>query len=242
MQCPGQDSQYWKDDAIYEVDCPKCGKSVEFYKDDTTRKCNHCQHRFVNPKMDFGCAAYCQFAEQCIGDLPEEFVAGQESLLKDKVAVEAKRFFKTDFRRIAQVVRVARYVEQLSKDEDGNTAVLLCSAYIHEMADSVQDVTKQDYQASIELANEVLTRLKASEPMIDAVCAMLEQAGKDTIPSANTEQAILHDSRTLARLEESLKGDSNEKELACVETPDVLLTKSGKELMKDLLKKMGVPQ
>lgn len=242
MQCPGQDSQYWKDDAIYEVDCPKCGKSVEFYKDDTTRKCNHCQHRFVNPKMDFGCAAYCQFAEQCIGDLPEEFVAGQESLLKDKVAVEAKRFFKTDFKRIAQAVRVARYVEQLSKEEAGNTAVLLCSAYIMEMTDACDSLTIQDSQTSTEFATGVLTRLKASEPMIEAVCGMLEQSEQGKASPSNTDQAILHDARILSRLEESLKSDSSETGLPAEETENMLLTDIGKRLMKDLLQKMGVPQ
>ena len=80
MKCPGQDMQYWTAEAIYEVNCPKCGKSVEFYKDDTTRSCSQCGHRFVNPRMDFGCAAYCKFAEQCIGTLPEEFVGAQDNL------------------------------------------------------------------------------------------------------------------------------------------------------------------
>ena len=112
MKCPGQDMQYWTAEAIFEVDCPKCTKAVEFYKDDTTRSCTHCGHRIVNPKMDFGCAAYCKFAEQCIGTLPEEFVGAQDNLLKDKVAVEMKRFYKTDFKRIGHLSRIARYAER----------------------------------------------------------------------------------------------------------------------------------
>lgn len=32
MRCPGQDSQYWKADAIYDVPCPQCGEAVEFLK------------------------------------------------------------------------------------------------------------------------------------------------------------------------------------------------------------------
>ena len=88
--------QYWESDAIFDVNCPECGADVEFYKDDTTRKCGGCGHRFVNPKMDFGCAAYCKFAEQCIGTLPEEFTGARDNLLKDRVAVEVKRFYNTD--------------------------------------------------------------------------------------------------------------------------------------------------
>jgi len=100
MKCPGQDSQYWKPGAIFNVKCPKCETEVEFFKDDTTRKCSKCGHRFLNPQLDFGCASYCQYAEQCIGDLPPELLAQKEDLLKDRVAIEMKRYLKQDFKRI----------------------------------------------------------------------------------------------------------------------------------------------
>ncbi len=32
MKCPGQDSQYWKAGAVFDVKCPKCGNEVEFFK------------------------------------------------------------------------------------------------------------------------------------------------------------------------------------------------------------------
>ena len=74
MKCPGQDTRYWKPGDIFEVQCPKCGNNVEFFKDDTTRKCLKCGHKFANPKMNFGCAAYCQFADQCRGELQPELL------------------------------------------------------------------------------------------------------------------------------------------------------------------------
>jgi hypothetical protein len=195
--------------------------------------------RFVNPKMDFGCAAYCQFADQCIGDLPEEFVAGQESLLKDKVAVEAKRFLKTDFKRIGKVTRIARYVEQISKEEGGNTPVLLCSAYIHEMAQASPG--NEAVQSPTQLAKEVLTRIKASEPMIEAVCQMLLQPNDNSAPQGS-DQAILHDSRNLSLLEESLKNSSDESVTECEKIREAVLTVSGKGLIGEIYEKMGVPQ
>ena len=41
MKCPGQDSRYWQSDAIFDAKCPECGADVEFFKDDTTRKCKN---------------------------------------------------------------------------------------------------------------------------------------------------------------------------------------------------------
>ena len=117
MKCPGQDTQYWKPGAIFEVKCPECGHVVEFFKDDTNRRCIKCGHRFVNPEMDFGCASYCQYAEQCLGTLPPELLAQKEDLLKDRVAIEMKRYFKNDFKRIGHATRVARYAEKIGKYE-----------------------------------------------------------------------------------------------------------------------------
>jgi hypothetical protein len=115
--------QYWKPGAIFEANCPKCGGIVEFFKDDTARKCGACGHRFVNPQMDFGCAAYCPYAEQCLGTLPEGLAAQKENLLKDRVAVEMKRYFKNDFKRIGHASRVARHARRIGKTE-GNLAVI----------------------------------------------------------------------------------------------------------------------
>ncbi len=75
LRCPGQDTGFWDFNAIYDVKCPKCGYSVEFFKDEPTRICKKCDYEFVNPKMNFGCAAYCRYAEQCLGSLPTELLA-----------------------------------------------------------------------------------------------------------------------------------------------------------------------
>lgn len=65
MKCPGQDSRYWKPDAVFEEICSGCGAVLEFFKDDTSRLCRKCGSRMVNPRMDFGCSAYCRHAERC---------------------------------------------------------------------------------------------------------------------------------------------------------------------------------
>ncbi|MFW6373089.1 MAG: HD domain-containing protein [Thermodesulfobacteriota bacterium] len=176
MKCPGQDTQYWGPDAIYEVQCPECEKTVEFFKDDTTRKCEHCGHRFANPKMDFGCAAYCKYAEQCIGDLPPELVAQQENLFKDRVAIEMKRYFKRDFKRIGHATKVARYAERIAKKEGGDLAVILAAAYLHDIgiqeAERKHQSTAAKYQEEEgpPIARSILENLGAEEGLIEEVC------------------------------------------------------------------------
>ncbi len=67
MHCPGQDRQFWDKDAIFEVECARCGRSIEFFKDEASRRCGNCGLRMLNPRMDLGCASYCKFGAECIG-------------------------------------------------------------------------------------------------------------------------------------------------------------------------------
>ncbi len=69
MKCPGQDTRYWKPGDIFDTGCPHCGSKVEFFKDEATRRCRSCRKTVVNPRMDFGCAAYCKYAADCLGGL-----------------------------------------------------------------------------------------------------------------------------------------------------------------------------
>lgn len=182
--------KYWKEGAIFDVPCPKCKNTVEFYKDDTSRKCSNCGHRFVNPKMDFGCASYCPYAEQCLGALPDEFVGIKDNLLKDKVAVEMKRYFQTDFKRIRQATATARFAEKIGKTEGGNLAILLCAAYLH-------DIEPAEAQA-------ILKKVGASQPMIMEISEILHR--KEPIEGINSLQLkILHDALLLRDLQEKLK-------------------------------------
>ena len=48
IKCPGQDTRHWKPDDIFTLECPKCGTEIEFFKDDTRRRCAWCGHLFYN--------------------------------------------------------------------------------------------------------------------------------------------------------------------------------------------------
>lgn len=241
MKCPGQDSQYWKPEAVFDVKCPKCGNEVEFFKDDPTRKCAKCGHRFLNPDLDFGCASYCPHAEQCIGNLPPELLKGKEDLFKDRVAIEMKRYFRQDFKSIGHASRVARYAEQIGREEQGNLAVILSAAYLCHIgireAESKYNSTAAEYQEKEgpPVAGEILSKLGAAEEIIDEVCRIIgHHHRREKEETVNFK--CLFDADLIANLEEARKQDLTEGR-----QPDpvqeVFLTESGRKLAKKILGK-----
>ena len=174
MKCPGQDSRYWKEGAIFEVKCPECGREMEFFQDDAWRRCKHCGYRLQNPRLSFGCAEYCPFAAQCIGDLPQELLeTGQDAPLKDKVAVEVKRFLRGDFLRIAQSVKVARYIEKEVDTEDLNFPALVLSAYLMPVVAKLKEDEHRSMEECMEGVKEILSAAGTREDLVRDVEALL---------------------------------------------------------------------
>lgn len=226
MKCPGQDMQYWKSDAIFDVKCPECGEAVEFFKDDTARKCDHCGHRFANPKMDFGCAAYCKYAEHCIGTLPPELIAQKNDLLKDRVAIEMKKHFKRDFKKIGRATRVARHAEAIGKTEGADLSVVLTAAYLHQVDG---DATPADTA----VARSILESLGAKAPLVEEVSEILTRRRKAEAEDA-LEIRILHDAERIETLAEQHKDNGRSADMA--QTIDAaLLTEAGKKQARSVL-------
>jgi hypothetical protein len=240
MKCPGQDSRYWKPGAIFESKCPQCGNVVEFFKDDTTRKCGKCGHRLANPKMDFGCASYCKFAEQCIGALPEEMLAKRDDLLKDRIAIEMKKRFLTDFKRISRATRVARHAEKIGKSEGGNLAVILASAYLHDIGSAGLKNNSQEISQisqSTGVAKDILTGLGASHELADEVCDLIRkihEPGNDETLNFK----VLSDAVKISDLEEIQKEQNLERESIIDVIDHGLLTSGGRDLAAQLFKKI----
>jgi hypothetical protein len=66
-KCPGQNTQNWGYDAIFDVECPKCKNPVEFFKDEVKQRCKKCGEVVFNERMDLGCAKWCPSAATCVG-------------------------------------------------------------------------------------------------------------------------------------------------------------------------------
>ena len=240
MKCPGQDTQYWSEDAIFETECPECGYPMEFFKDDATRRCTNCKKKIVNPKMDFGCASYCKFAEQCLGTLPEEFVAQRDDLLKDRVAVEMKRYLGTDFKRIGHIAKVANFAEKIGKKEKANLAVVLCAAYLYDIGvknafekhDSIEPENME--KETTKVARELMEKLGAKEELINEVIDIVGHHNRPT-KEDSLNRKVLHDADMLTHMAgcEGKNGVDDEQFLAKLDR--LFLTTAGNELAKQVL-------
>lgn len=203
MQCPGQDSRYWDGEAIFESLCPKCGSVVEFFKDDSKRRCKQCGHELMNPRIDFGCASYCPFAEQCLGGLSPEMLAQKQDLLIDRVALEMKRQSGNDFTKIGRASRVARYAAQLAKTEEANKAAVTIAALLDEFDDQTEDSSGAKETTK---ARTLLVDLKAHEGLVNEVCNLISSRANEIGHQQSANAMVLHDAYLLAELTQSIEG------------------------------------
>jgi hypothetical protein len=227
MKCPGQDTRYWKPGDIFEVDCPNCGSKVEFFKDEATRRCRNCKNMMVNPQMNFGCASYCQYAAQCLGELGPELLAKRNDLLKDRVAIEMKRQLGREFHKIGHAVRVAKYVEEIAPAEKAEPALLLCAAYLHVFSESDGEDRVAGGQ---KVAREILTGLGAEPELVEKVLGVIDQfftqSGEDSISAR-----VFADAHLLASMEES-RGPSPASQPEAAPVPDrVPVTETGQRIL-----------
>ncbi|OGQ96085.1 MAG: phosphohydrolase [Deltaproteobacteria bacterium RIFOXYD12_FULL_57_12] len=240
MQCPGQDSRYWDGAAVFETKCPKCGGEVEFFKDDSTRKCTQCGHRLLNPKIDFGCAAYCPYAEQCLGSLPPELLAKKKALLLERVPVEMKKYFGDDFKRIGHASRVARYAGEIGEAEQANPAVVLAAAYLHDIgikeAERKYNSTLPRYQheEGPPVARQILTALAAEPGLIEEVCDIIGHHHHPRSEETVNFKAI-YDADLIVNLEEKQKESPSSPEHLAGIVEKSFLTESGRRLARKVL-------
>jgi HD superfamily phosphohydrolase YqeK len=193
----------------------------------------------VNPKMDFGCAAYCRFAEQCIGELPPELIAQKKDLLKDRVAVEMKHYFKQDFKRIGHATKVARYADQIVREERGDPAVVLSAAYLHDIgiheAERKYQSTEAKYQEEEgpPIARDILTKLGAQPDLIDEVCDIIAHHHHPR-PEETINYKAVYDADLIVNLEENQSEQKLPKEKLAALIEKNFFTEPGRKLAKSI--------
>ncbi len=160
MKCPGQDTRYWKEDAIFEIECPYCGAFIEFFKDDPIRKCPSCKKSVPNPRMDFGCAAYCKYAEICLGELPPELLLKKAELLKEKVKEAVLKRLK-DIQTKKKFLQEAEKLETTSKKEDKSFGITLLTQFFSYLTGNERQELYQNLKLPEALKTEIERNLKS---------------------------------------------------------------------------------
>ena len=220
MRCPGQDMRFWKPGDIFEAQCPKCERKIEFFKDEVRRRCG-CGHEVVNPKMDLGCAAWCQYAEQCVGVVPEEMKerqrAEEKDLLRERISFEMKKFWGTHYQQVNHALKVARYAEKILRMEGGNPLVVIGAAYLHGFGRHEGEMEGRNglehgKREGLAMVREILERLAVEKEAISEIIDLI-----NCLHSPRDEESldfrILYEADWLARIEEGEHtGDRRELE------------------------------
>jgi len=242
MECPGQDTRFWKQDDVFEIECPQCHYHVEFFKYDVKRKCR-CGHEMVNPKIDFGCAQWCSYGDKCLESLPEDVRAVQKDeqnkRLRERILHEVKKHFGQDANRLNHALRVAKYAEEVLKIEGGHPLVVLGAAYLHGVGvkeanekhgnSSLEDVEREGAAA----AREILKKLNIQREIYDEICDIIAHHGHPR-EAETLHFQIFYEADRLAAIEEGLfreqEGDIIGK---------AIQTATGKKLAQELFRRSG---
>ncbi len=134
--CPGQDTAFWKPGDIFEVPCSHCGQEMEFFKDDASRRCTGCGARVQNPKLNLGCAQWCEHAKECLGYDPKQVMQaeGEETPLVDRLVEAMKRTFGDDQKRVTHALTVLERAKEIMRGEkNADPKVVLAAAVLHDI-------------------------------------------------------------------------------------------------------------
>jgi len=200
VRCPGQDQRFWKPEDIFEVECSSCGHAIEFFKDEPQLKCHRCGHIVVNPKIDLGCAKWCQYAEQCLSVTVKNLTA-----IRDKLVNEMKKVFGDDQKRIEHALAVLSYAEQIQAVEGGDPLIVKTAAILHDIG--IQEAERKygssagKYQ-EIEgppIAVGILKRYDLDPEAIEHICKII--ANRHTAKNIDTiEFRIVMDADRLVNM------------------------------------------
>lgn len=236
VRCPGQDQRFWKPEDIFEVECSNCGRAVEFFKDEPQLKCRECGHTVINPKIDLGCAEWCQYAQQCLGVTVKNL-----TFVRQKLINEMKKVFGRDEKRIKHALAVLDYAERIQAVEGGDPLVVKAAGILHDIgiheAERKHGSPAGKYQ-EIEgppIAEEILKRHDIPQETIKHVCKII--ANHHSAKDIDTKEfRILWDADRLVNIQEDFPDASTEKLEGIIDK--TFKTAKGREIaMESFLKK-----
>jgi HD superfamily phosphodiesterase len=163
--------------------------------------------------------------------------AEQKNSLRERIALEMKKYFGTDFKRVHHAIKVARFAEQILKMEGGNPLVVMGAAYLHDIgiheAERKYGSPSGHYQEmeGPAIAREILEKLSVQKEMIDEICDII---GHHHSPreEETLHFQILYEADWLVNIEED--GISKDREKVEGLIGKVFRTVTGKQLAEGL--------
>ena len=122
LRCPGQDTRFWQEKDIREVQCPYCASTIEFWRDDPMRYCSNCGEIVSNPQINLSCAKWCKMAKECLGDLPEEAIAASPVIERLKALLHKRLAAAPD--RMQNALDTLLKAETMMMKEEGDPSLV----------------------------------------------------------------------------------------------------------------------
>lgn len=234
-RCPGQDQRYWKPGDVFEVKCACCGRYVEFFKDEPKLRCRGCGETVTNPKIDMGCAKWCQYADQCLGGADTE--AEPTSVMRDQLVQDMKSVYGEDVNRVEHTLKVLDYADRIREAEGGDALTVTAAAILHDIgipqAQATHGSSAWKYQ-EIEgpaVAREILRKYQLDTELTEHVCKII--ANHHSAKDIDTlEFRIVWDADWLVNFPDHHGRLDAEKTRAMIEK--VFKTQKGKEIAIEL--------
>ena len=189
----------------------------------------------TNPKIDLGCAEWCQYAQQCVGAS-----AGNTAALRDKLIDEMKQVFGDDTKRIEHALAVLDYAEQLQQAEGGEPLVVKAAAILHDIGILAAECKHESAAGKFQeiegppIAERILKEYDVPADAIEHVCKII--ANHHSAKDIDTlEFRIIWDADWLVNLPQE-HADS-EKLRGFIER--IFKTKKGQQIATKLFLKTG---
>ena len=127
-RCPGMDVRFWKPKDIFDLRCPHCSATIEFWKDDPNRTCPGCGTSVSNPHIDLGCAKWCQYAEECLGVVPDAGVV--EVPVIERLTALLNRSLRNYPYALQRARGVCAQTEALLHESEGDPRIIKSAALV----------------------------------------------------------------------------------------------------------------
>ena len=182
------------------------GAAVEFFKDESSRRCRRCSHSFSNPKISFDCAQWCEYAEKCLGLAPQMGapVASPEAAFAGRLLAATEDLFaRTEAPGSPPALLVFQHARELVSQQPCNPRLVLAAALVIELESRSSDAPAGDRTAEPgrstgqPTAEQLLGRLGMDDEDVNGVHGVLQRFRSEPAPAdIEDRQAVLARARS----------------------------------------------